>query len=81
MSGRTPAMSVEIEHLDGDHVVIEVTHDPRQSYSRAVMPRAHRSARKVLRGAWQCDHGEVEYDRPAPAPGRCLTVYHYRRIR
>jgi len=65
-------------HQDGPVATVVVTHDPRQSYSRAVLPRAHRAARTALRGTWTVE--DVDYDSPAPPVGRAVTVVTYTRL-
>lgn len=62
---------------DGPAVVVTVEHDPRQSYSRAVDPRAMKYARQVLApvgGSWAL----ADVDRDAPAPeGRAASVFRF----
>ncbi len=64
-------------HTDGPDVIVTITHDPRQSYSRAVGPYATRRANVVLPpGRWAL--AGVDWDAPAPA-GRAATAYRYTR--
>lgn len=79
MTARIPPMRCDARH-DGTGVLITVEHDPRQSYSRAVDPRAMKYARQVL-GQWTpgAQWTLTGVDRAAAAPeGRAACVFRFR---
>lgn len=71
-----PVMKVS-HRMDAHEFVVAVEHDPRQSYSRAVDPRALRYARTHLRGQWKLTR--CNYDAPAPE-GRAVSEFHFARL-
>lgn len=72
-----PAMVLTVTERAADLVILDVEHDPRQSYSRSVDPRAMREARRILpRDGRQWALTSVNYDDPAPE-GRALSRYHF----
>ena len=69
--------------VDDTTRTIEVRHDPRQSYSRAVQPKAFRLARQVLRGVWALT--DVDHGPSLPADWyetgyRSVTTYTFQRV-
>lgn len=71
-----PAMTATVSYpVPGQLARVDVTHDPRQSYSRSIQPRAMKAARQVLRGVWvMCT---IDYRNECPATGRCVTTYYF----
>lgn len=56
-----PAMTATVTERTATTATITVEHDIRQSYSKAVQPRAMKEARRNLRdGVWAL--AEVDYD-------------------
>jgi hypothetical protein len=67
------------ESIEPNVVRIAVTHHIRQSYSRAVEPRAMREARQRLVGRWGLF--DVDYNDGKPTTGdRCTTVYKFCKL-
>lgn len=77
---KTPPMQCT-HREDGTAVLVTVEHDPRQSYSRAVDPRATRYATEILRprgGMWALS--QVDRDQPVTPAGRALTVFRFEQF-
>ena len=72
-----PAMTAEVSFpVPGQLARVDITHDPRQSYSRSIQPRAMKAARQALRGVWvMCT---IDYHNEDPATGRCVTTYYFK---
>ena len=80
MATRTPPMTATVEHVE-DVVTVTVQHDPRQSYSRAVKPRAMKAAGEArIPGTLTLE--TVDYDATRNGlvdvpEGRTASVYYF----
>jgi hypothetical protein len=72
-----PKMETRVHEQEVDRLVLVVTHDQAQSFSRAVDPCALREARKLVRGDWaliDVAYAEVKNGK------RCDSFYYFERV-
>lgn len=70
-----PPMKARTVERSENVCLIEIEHDPRQSYARAVDPRAMKHARQTLRGrGWTLIYADYAGE---ITDNRCTAVYRF----